>query len=89
MHPEFQRQIAVLVQEGNACLAAACYVQAADFYKQALRQVRDEFGCADLLIADLFELLALVHAANGREPKCRAIQTRVKVIRAMHNGPAS
>lgn len=84
MHPELQRQVADLVQTGNMSLAQASYEEAADRYKQALRLVRDELGVADLLIADLFELLSLVHAATGRYRKCSSIDARVQVIRAMH-----
>lgn len=78
---ELEQRIAPLIAAGLRCLEDQAYDDAATLYKRALRQVRDALGPCHLLIAQVFELLEQVHHATGKEPKCRAIRRRVRVIR--------
>lgn len=84
MAKNLQEEVNDFLTKARDCVAVADYANAAEYYKAALRRIRDELGPADLLIADVFEELALVHAATGKHPKCESIRRRVGKIRFLH-----
>jgi hypothetical protein len=76
--------IAPRLDAARSCLAKQDFPGAADNYKAALRMVRDMHGPRHFLIADVFELLAVVHDESGKYRKSASIRRRVTVIRTYY-----
>ena len=85
MNKRLQDEVDRLLCAARECMQLSNYDLAAENIKAALRLIRDERGPADLWIADVFEELALVHAATGKHLKCASIRNRVRVIRQKHS----